>query len=157
MARLVEVVWWWGVAVGVWVLTLSSATLPELVVAAGCGLPCAVAARAGRLTVGGGWRPRWRWLAWLVPLPVAVVADAVRVLAAAVRHLGSDRPAGELREIALPAGEPDQVAAARQALMTLTLSSTPGTFVVDADPKAGRLVVHSLTEGRPRMEDVVRR
>lgn len=157
MARAGELLWWWGAAVGIWLLTLSSVGTAELVVAAACGLPCAVAARAGRAAVRGCWTPRVRWAWWLAPLVVAIVADSARALVVAVRRLRGTEQRGELRELRLPAGEPDPVAAARRALATLTVTSTPGTLVVDTDPDRCLLVTHSLIPGPSLIEKVVGR
>ncbi|MEV8565516.1 hypothetical protein AB0436_07985 [Streptomyces sp. NPDC051322] len=157
MVGAVEILWWWGVAVAIWLATLSSVTLWECVVAAACGLPCAVAARAGRRAVGGAWAPRLRWAAWALPWAGAVVADTARVLLVPLRRRDRSRPLGELREIELPKGESREVAAARVALATMALSATPGSFVVDHDAEEHTLVVHSLVEGHPRMEEVVGR
>ncbi|WP_225830046.1 Na+/H+ antiporter subunit E [Streptomyces sp. NK08204] len=158
MVRAAELVWWWwAAAVGVWLLTLSSVTLPDLMVAAACGLPSAVAARAGRLAVGGCWRPRAGWIRWAVVLPPSVVADTGRVLWTAVRHARSERPPGKLREIALPHDTPEAVAAARRALATVGLSATPGTYVLAGDPERHCLVVHSLSDTTSLVEKAVTR
>lgn len=153
-----EVLWWWGASVAIWTLTLSSVPAQELIAAACCGLPSAVLARAGRKAVGGRWRPRPRWTAWLLPLLVAVPADAVRLLAVTVRQfVARSADPGELRKIEMPAGEEPEVAAARYAMAVLTVSATPGTFVADSDPEEDTIVVHTLVSGPPRLEEVVRK
>ena len=141
----------------IWALTLSSVSNPELVAAACCGLPCALASRAGRKAIGARWRPRPRWAAWLLPLLVAIPADAGRLAALTVRRLVTRGNAGSLRRIQLPAGEPPDVAAARHAAAVLVVSVTPGTFITDSDPEEGTLVIHTLVSGWPRLEQVVRR
>jgi multisubunit Na+/H+ antiporter MnhE subunit len=152
-----EILWWWAAAVATWALTLSSVSHPELIAAAACGLPSALAARAGRKAVGGSWRPRWRWAWWILPLAAAVPADAARLLAVTARRLISRESLGELREIRMPAGEPDDVAAARHAMAVLTISASPGTFVADSNPEEDKIVIHTLISGRPSLEQVVRR
>lgn len=152
-----EIIWWWAAAVGIWALTLSAVSAPELITAAACGLPCAVAARAARKAVGGAWRPRWRWAGWIGPLAAAVPADAVRLLVVTIRHLVTRESLGQLREIGMPAGEPADVAAARHALAVITVSASPGTFVVDSNPEEDKMVIHTLVEGRPSLEQVVRK
>jgi multisubunit Na+/H+ antiporter MnhE subunit len=156
-SAVAEVLWWWSAAVAIWVLTLSSVPAQELITAAICGLPCALAARAGRKAVGGRWRPRPRWTAWLLPLVVAVPADAVRLLVLTVRRLITREVPGELQEIQMPAGEPPDVAAARHAIAVLTISATPGTFVADSDPEEDKIVIHTLVSGPPRLQEVVRK
>ncbi|HEY5985630.1 MAG TPA: Na+/H+ antiporter subunit E [Streptosporangiaceae bacterium] len=152
-----ELVWWWGAAVGVWLITLSSVTTPDLVAATACGLPCALAARAGRRALRNRWRPRPRWALWLAPLAASVIVDEARVLRLALRRPGHARPVGEWRGVQLPAGQPDTVASAHRALASVTISATPGTFVVDGDPEEDRLVIHSLARGWPHLDQVVRR
>ncbi|MFE1862364.1 Na+/H+ antiporter subunit E [Streptomyces anandii] len=157
MIRVAEVVWWWVAAVGVWLLTLSSVTWQELAVAAACGLPAAVAAPAGRRAVGGCWRPRPGWIRWAATLPPSVLADTARVFWTALRHARDERPPGRVREVPLPHEAPEPVAAARRALATIALSSTPGTYVVDDDPERHRLVVHSLSESTSPTEKAITR
>ncbi len=151
-----EVVWWWAAAVAVWTLTLSSVPAQELIAAAACGLPCAIAARAGRKAIAGSWRPRPGWAAWLLPLLAAVPVDAARLLLLTLRQLRRWEAEGELERVRLPA-EPADVAAARQAAAVMVVSATPGTLAVDSDPEEGMLVIHTLVSGWPRLEQVVRR
>lgn len=152
----IEIVWWWAAAVAIWTLTLSSVPDQELVAAAACGLPCALAARAGRKAVAGSWRPRLRWALWLLPLLAAVPADGARLVARTLRQLAGRDGEGELTRVRLP-HEPPDVAAARHAAAVLVISATPGTFVADSDPKEGTLVIHALVSGWPRLERVIRR
>lgn len=153
----IEIGWWWGAAVGIWLLTLSSVTWPDLTAAVVCGLPCGLAARAGRHAVRAVWRPSPGWARWLLPLPAAILTDTARVLGLAARSLTGAPQPGEMKEIQLPAGEPDEVASARRAVAALAFSTTPGTFVVDNDPEEDRLVIHSLTTGWPHLDQVVSR
>lgn len=98
-----EVASWWVVCVGLWLLTLSSISTSEVVVATAAGLPCAVLAVLARRAVEGSWPPRPAWACWLLPLPVAVVADSVRVLGLAAGVLVGRRiPEGEVRRVRLP-------------------------------------------------------
>ena len=157
LAAGLEVGWWWGAAVGIWLLTLSSVTTPDLIAAAGCGLPCGLAARAGRRAMQARWQPRLGWVRWLAPLAVQIAADAARMLAVAARGLAGDRSPGELRELPLPAGEPAAVGSARRAVGALALSLTPGTFVLDSNPEENMLVVHSLANGWPHLDRAVSR
>lgn len=154
---MLEILWWWAASVAIWTLTLSSVPNPELVAAACCGLPCALAARAGRKATGARWRPRPRWAVWLLPLLAAIPADAGRLAALTTRRLVTREDAGSLRQIQLPKGEPPDVADARHAAATLIVSVTPGTFIVYSDPGEGMLVVHTLVSGWPRLEQVIRR
>lgn len=157
LAAALEIGWWWAAAVAIWALTLSSVPDTELITAAACGLPSALAARAARKALGGRWRPRLRWAAWLLPLAVAVPADTARLLAVTIRRIITGEHPGELQEIQMPAGEPGDVATARHALAVLTVSASPGTFVVDSDPEEDKIVIHTLVSGWPSLGQVVRR
>lgn len=152
-----EVVTWWLVTTGVWLLTLSTITSAELGVALACGLLCGLAARAGRHALAESWRPRPGWVRWLVPLPWAVLADTGRVLVSAVRSIGGDAPSGSIRTITLAPDDREPVRHAHQALATVVLSSAPGTVVLDGDPDRHTLTLHSLVSGPPQMEEVVGR
>lgn len=150
---VVEVAAWWAVCEGVWALTLSALTTPELVVAASCGLPCAVVARASRRTLRMSWRPDPRWVWWLVPLTAAIVTDTVRLFALVLRPGPVD---GRLEPVRLPA-EPAARANARGALASVTLTSTPGSYVLDADTGDADLLLHRLIDGGPDLTKVVSR
>jgi multisubunit Na+/H+ antiporter MnhE subunit len=55
----------------------------------------------------------------------------------------------------MPAGEPAATALTRRAVATLLISSTPATFVVDAEPDEETTLVHSLVGGTTAMERMV--
>jgi multisubunit Na+/H+ antiporter MnhE subunit len=152
-----EIVLWWAACLGLWLLTLSSITLPELVVGAVAALPCAVLAVLARRAVQGSWPARPAWIRWLLPLPVAVVADSVRVLGLAAGVLiGRRIPDGELRRLRFPRDEDAGSRRTREAVAVLLVNTSPGTVVLDIDD-SGEMLLHSLGGGRPRMEEVVRR
>ena len=153
MDRIVEVVVWWALLLGVWLLTLAAFSVAELVAGTVAALPCAVLAAMGRQAVGGEWRVRPGWLRWLVPLPLAILSDTYLVLMAALRR----RPrSGRLGEVRLRPERTKRVARAQQAIATTVLSAAPRTLVVDVRPDEGVLVVHPLVGGRERVEEAVR-
>ncbi len=160
LRRGAEVLVWWSLLVGVWVLTLSSVATSEMLAATGSALLCAIAGVAAREAAGGAWRPAPSWAAWFVRLPVVVVSDTVRVLLRAVR-LASGAEAegdpGDLHTLAIPGGETGDRYAARQAISTIAVSLTPGTYVADVDEGHAVLLVHGLVSGGPSMEESVRR
>lgn len=158
MRTLAEVVCWWAAGIGVWLLTLSSVSLPEALIATGCALPCAVLAVVARRAVEGSWPVQPGWVRWLLPLPAAVVADGVRVLGRAAAVLGGARmPSGDEHTVQLHRDRPAGRWRTRQALATVLVTATPGTVVLDVDEDSGRMRVHALGAGRPSMEEVVRR
>jgi multisubunit Na+/H+ antiporter MnhE subunit len=155
---VVEVLVWWALLVGVWDLTLSGTTIPEISAAAAAGLASAVAGTAARRVVHvqgmpvAGWLQRLRWLPVVA---IAVVADTVRVLALAGRHLRNRDVCGSFRTVWLRR-EPGGVDMHR-ALATLAVTSTPGSLVCDADPEQHSLLEHRLVDGAPNLEEVVAR
>lgn len=158
MRHLPEFLFWEAACTGVWLLTVSSVSAPELVAALVCALPCAVLAVVARHAVEGSWHPRAAWARWLLPLPVAVVADAGRVLRLAVLALvGRPIPEGDVRTLRLTHDRAGAVWRARQSTAVLLVTAAPGTVVLDVDPDSAETVVHSLGSGPPRMEEVVRR
>lgn len=155
---LLEGLFWTAAGVGLWLLTLSSVTLPEVLVAIAAAVPSAALAVAARRAVGGAWAPRPAWMSWLLPLPVAVVGDTVRVLRIAAGVLVGRRvPSGEIREVRLPRDRPAARWHTRRATAAGLVTAAPGTVVLDVDGTSGRMLLHSLGSGRPAMEEVVRR
>jgi multisubunit Na+/H+ antiporter MnhE subunit len=156
--RLAEVLFWWAVCVGVWLLTLSSISAPEVVLAAAVGLPCAVMAVVARRAAGGSWLPRPAWSRWSAALPGAVLADTVRVLGTALGVLTGHRiAAGELRRVPLPRDPRASRRHARQAVATFLVTAAPGTIVLDVDENSGEMLVHALATGPSRLEKAMRR
>lgn len=155
-ATLAEIAVWWAMLVGVWLLTLSSSVnAAEVVVAGACAVPCAVAARLARAAVGGHWRFRGSWLTWTGPLLRSAIVDGAKVLAVALRQRTTGASVGHLYEVSLPDEGDGAHAAGQEGCAELTLSATPGTFVVHGDPET--LVVHALTSGRSRLAERVSR
>lgn len=158
MRTLAELVFWWAACVGVWLLTLSSVSLPEVLLATGCALPCAVLAVVARRAVGSSWPVQPGWFPWLLPLPAAIAADGVRVLARAAAVLAGRRmPPGDERTVRLHRDDAPGRWRTRQALATVLVTAAPGTVVLDVDEDSGEMRVHALGDGRPAMEEVVRR
>jgi multisubunit Na+/H+ antiporter MnhE subunit len=155
MRAVLEIAAWWAVLVLVWLATLTSFSVEELVAAAVFALPCAYAARRGRRAIGAAWPIRPRWLRWLLGVPWAVLHDTVAVFRLAV---GADRTSDD-RFVELPLAkerDPD-VRAGQEAMATAVLSAAPGSVVVDADEEHDRLIVHELPVGRTGLTRMVRR
>ncbi|HVV14556.1 Na+/H+ antiporter subunit E [Amycolatopsis sp.] len=150
MKTVAEAGAWWIALVGLYILTLSSPSVPELVAAACIAAAGAVAARAARLAMGDVWRPRAGWARWLVTVPWAALRESVTALVTVFR----EPAAGHVETLTLPC-EPRARGAARQAVATVAIGCTPGTMVIAAP--AGELLVHRLTEGAAPVLDRVRR
>lgn len=151
-----EVLAWFALLFGLWLLTLSSVSVAESVVAAICAAVCAVIARAGRRASRVRWRPDPAWLRWFALVPAAVCADTVRVFAVAARMLVGRPVSEQWTEVNLPVERSAARSDARRAAAVLALSTPPGSFVADAAP-GGPLVVHRLVSGPPRIDERVGR
>jgi multisubunit Na+/H+ antiporter MnhE subunit len=148
LARVVEIAVWWAVLLLVWLASLNAFSFAELGTAAGLALPCAFAARAGRVAAGMRWRVNARWARWLLSMPWAILHDTVSVLLLAARP---DRP----DEDSIDAVEFADRGAGHDALATMALSTSPGSVVVDADE--GRLLVHRVPIGDTGLSEAIRR
>jgi multisubunit Na+/H+ antiporter MnhE subunit len=132
-----EIAAWWVVLAGVWVLTINTMQVAELVAAAVFAVPCAVAAFAARRAMDGAWRPRAGWLRWFRRLPWAAFTETAAVL--------PRRGPGKFEDFELPE-EPAASSQARKAIATVAIGLTPGTLVARTDER--RLVVHRLSPRR---------
>jgi hypothetical protein len=148
---LVEMLAWAGVSCVVWLVTLSSVTLPELWFATGASIPCGVLAYAGRRALGASWRFRLRWLTWPAPVAATLLAEVAELW-----RIGLRPRHGPLTAIDLPDEEPP-LSDGREAAAILALCSTPGSIVADNDPRRHRLTVHRLLAAGPDLRSVVRR
>lgn len=149
-----EVAGWVIVLTAVWVATLATVGVLEVVVAAVVAVPIGVLAVAARRVLDapvgfprGGWR-------WAARLPGTVVADTVRLAVAVAGTLRSGRPLGHERRLPLPDPPPGR-ADARAGLGAVTISTTPGAYVADVD--ADGLVVHALSPRESALERAVTR
>lgn len=153
---MLELALWWALMIGVWELTLSGATLPDVLAAVAAGFCSAVAAVATRRLIGGRWRPRARWAMWLPVVGAKAVADTARAFSLAARH-------GVHRDVDTSCGEvpvrrgAERDVAIHQALASLAITSTPGSVVYDIDSDGNRLYKHELVSGPPDLEGVVGR
>ncbi len=153
---MLELALWWALMVGVWDLTLSGTTLPDILAAVAAGFFSAVGAVATRRLIGGHWRPRPGWAVWLPVIVAKAVMDAVRAFALAARHVVHRDVDTSCGEVALRRGADEDVAI-HFALASLAITSTPGSVVYDADPDGNRLFKHELVTGPPDLESVVGR
>jgi multisubunit Na+/H+ antiporter MnhE subunit len=150
-----ELLVWWCVSVGVWMVSLSAYSGQDLVVAVACGLPCAGMAVLTRRAVRADARPPAAALRWLAVLPWSVVVDAVRVLALPWRPRARSS-AGSFRRLPMQATGSSPRAVGRRAAASLLVSSTPGAYVVDVDPGSGTALVHAVGPASPIERQVTR-
>lgn len=151
-----EILVWWALMVGVWVATLSGTTIPEIVSATAAGFLSALAAVAARRATRNRWSVDLRWLRWLPVFVASVAADTAAVFGLALRHIRSRDVHGDFNDVPLftrTSASDDS----HRAFATLTLSSTPGSVVYNADPEQHRLFVHTIVDTPPDLEGTVSR
>lgn len=148
-----EVAAWWAITFAVWLVTLSTVTASEVVVAAGCALACAIPAPWLRRANDGVWKPQWGWLRWVPLMLRQLPGDTWSVWRRALAGRRCEQKAQWTR-LQLP-NEGADVAATRRAVATLALGATPGTVVVDSDPEENSIVLHRLGARSGRLESAV--
>lgn len=146
---LAELALWWVAGTLSWLATASTVTLPEAATAAAAALVGAVLARAARLAMGFTAAVRGAWFRWATMVPAAAVADTLRL----ARWLPGPQTQ-DLGEKPMPAGDSPAATGWRAGAM-VALSATPGSVVLDSDPRQHRVQVHTLVEGWPRLDDQV--
>ena len=136
---------WWAAMFVAWVALGDTVAPQELVLGAfAAGITAAVAYavhRRGYIS----FRPRARWLTQTPRLTWTVLADC-GLLAGALwrRVVRREEVAGRTIRIAFDYGGDNGRDGARRALVNLSVSLTPNSFVVDIDPEANSLLVHQL-------------
>ena len=150
----VELIAWTVVLVAVWVATLTSIGVLELVVAAAVAVPLAVLATATRRVLDAPAALPAAWWRWAVRLPGAVVADTVRLTGATVRAIATGTPLGCERVLPLP-DPPASGFDDRASVGAITISTTPASYVADVRDDA--LVVHALSDRPSALERAVTR
>ncbi|MBB4684024.1 Na+/H+ antiporter subunit E [Amycolatopsis jiangsuensis] len=152
MRTAVEIAAWWCGLAGLWLLTLSTPSAPELGAGAVAALVAAAAAFGARRALTGRWRFRLGWLRWFTSLPVS----AVRESAVALTTVARNPEAGRLEHVEL-LDESRAVHDGRLAAAAFVVGCTPGTMVVAGAPGTGRLVVHRLPGSGGKILRQVRR
>jgi len=137
---VLELLVWTLLTWGIWLLTLTALDKEDLFVGGLSAIGCGAAATAARRIYAGSWEPHHSSLGPALLLPVAIVTDALSVLAAPW-CLSRD---AEVVEIGIGAAGTTARAKARRAIATLVVTATPGSVVLDVAPDDGRLVVHRL-------------
>lgn len=155
LARVLEVAFWWGACLGVWLISLSAVSGQELLVSVLVSFPCGVIALVGRLATANRWGLRPSWLRGAVVVPFAIVNDALQVLFQVFR---SPRREGEFVRIPVNGGAGDGPEAdGRRAVATMLTTLTPASIVADIDPDTGEALVHVISVRGPHMEKVAAR
>lgn len=151
MRTVIEGASWFLAGVVVWLATVSSITIPEVLIAVLTSAAAAPFAVLARRQMGLRVRPSAAWVRWALIVPVAAAADSVR-LVAWLMHGAPDGPEGEaIVTRHTPAGERPAAVGSR-AGATCAISATPGSLVVDTRAD-GRLLLHRLVSGPPNLDD----
>jgi multisubunit Na+/H+ antiporter MnhE subunit len=145
-------VWWAALLIG-WLLLVDTFDPDELVVGAvGAFLAAAVAVAVHRRGYIRFW-PRAAWLAHVPSLAWSVLVDCWLLAGALWRKVALRRPVqGSTLRVPFHYGGDNGRDGARRALVNVSVSLTPNTFVIDIDPEADSLLVHQLV---PRPLDKV--
>jgi multisubunit Na+/H+ antiporter MnhE subunit len=149
-----EVLGWWAALVVVYLASLTTASVPEYVAAVSAGLVSAVLAVAARRVAAAHWGFPGRVLRMGAALPIALLADSVRVFGLVARPRALRSTTGRVSELMLPK-EPAPTRAGRLAAGGWLIAATPGTLVIDDDPDEPSLTVHRLVDGEPDLAQEV--
>lgn len=143
---VLELVLWWIAGTLSWLVTVSTVTVPETVVAGSTALLGAVLARIARRATGFQAAARGTWLRWAALVPAAAVTDTVRLTGWLAGPRGES-----LKEQRMPGTGSPQATGWRAAAM-IALSATPGSVVFYSNPDTNRIRVHVLADGWPRLD-----
>ena len=142
---------WWLVSMLLWWL-LTSTIKPQEAVA---GIGAAAIAATAMLGVVGSAGPlarvRARWLSPVVRWPALAVRDTAALAGVLWRQLAEGRAVrGSFQEVPMAAPRNDALAAGKELLVTLGVSSTPNTIVLGFDREREVLLVHQAVSRHPR-------
>lgn len=157
-AVVLEALVWWAVMLGLWCAFVGTISSSEIVAGTAAGLVCGLTVVQLRVIDWPAFRPALRWLAWFPTLLVSAVADTVGVFVGLWRWVVlRDRDIARFRTI--PFGPPgsDARARAHRAFATVTLSATPGAYVVQTYAEHGEARVHEFGVRGPDLEEEVGR
>jgi multisubunit Na+/H+ antiporter MnhE subunit len=136
---------WWVAMFAAWVALVDTIAWPEIILGAGAAT---VATGVGFTVQRRGYirfRPRARWLLQTPRLAWAVLADSALLAGALWRRVvGREVVEGVTIRVPFDYGGDNGRDGARRALVNLSVSLTPNSFVIDIDPEAESLLVHQL-------------
>jgi len=136
---------WWLAMFAAWIALVDSVALPELLVGLTAATVAALVAyevhRRGYIS----FRPRFRWLLQSPRLVRSVLADSATLGYALWRRVVRREPVhGTTIRIPFDYGGDNGRDGARRALVNLSVSLTPNSYVIDIDPEGHSLLVHQL-------------
>jgi multisubunit Na+/H+ antiporter MnhE subunit len=140
---VVEVAVWWLVTLGLWCAFVSTLSSTEILSGAAAGLVAALSVAQLRVIDWPVFRPTPRWVSWLPAFIASAVGDTIGVFLALWRWVvRGERDGAEFRTIPLGPPGDDRRSRAHRALAAITLSATPGAYVVQTYPEHGEARVH---------------
>lgn len=141
-----------------YLVLISQRTGAEIVLGALLSVPAGGAAVLARRVTGSCFAVPRGWVAVVLRLPAAVLADSALLVRLIWRPSTLRSPqAGDLRALQL-ADQPDELREASwQAVAGLLLSLSPGSFVVDSSGPPPTLVMHGIRADAGLLERSMRR
>jgi hypothetical protein len=146
-ASVIALAIWWVALLLLWFALAGTLSTAEAIVGVAAALAGTAAVEAVRRQGGPRLRPRARWLRHAGAVPVRVVADFGRVVAALALRLRGRTERGRFRAIPFPVGGGDGRSTARRALAAAGGSIAANGYVVGFDSSDNLVLVHEL---RPR-------
>jgi multisubunit Na+/H+ antiporter MnhE subunit len=141
---LLWLAWWGSLFVG-WLLLVDTFDPQELVVGA---MAAALAASVAIVVHRQGYIRFWPRAAWLAHLPYLarmVIVDSGVLAVALWRRLVLRQPvSGSTIRVPFHHGGDNGRDGARRALVNISVSLTPNSFVLDLDPEGDSVLVHQL-------------
>lgn len=135
-----------GVLLGVWIALAGQPDTQDLV--AGSATAVVAVATGYYVSRQGRALPGFRWtdVGMLVALPGQLVVETWQVFVAAARKLAGKEMAGSWSTVAVDTDTESGGwrAARRDAVLTVLMSASPNTIVVDIDADAGTALIHRM-------------
>lgn len=148
---------WFVVLVGWWLLLVDSLFYAEILAGLAAAVLAVLVVLGVRRHSAARFRPRLRWLLWLIPIPAGVLRDSAVLAAVLWRRLArGEHPQSAFRAVRFPAWADDPESAAWRAFSTAATSLTPNTYVIGIDQERRTILVHQLVPDSPqRLQQVL--
>jgi multisubunit Na+/H+ antiporter MnhE subunit len=142
-----------------WLLLTSTVNAAEALVGFGASAIAATATELVRSNRGFGFRPRLLWVRLALGLPVRIARDTVTVFRVLLLHVtGRKRVRGSWHAVPFRHGrDGDARDTARRGLVTIAVTTSPNSLVLEIDPERDELVVHQLVSAPEDVERMLGR
>lgn len=158
---LLEALAWWVALFLIYLSLLASVTAVEIIIGAAIAVLGGVLAVLARQAEWAIFRFRLRWIGWLPALLAALFADTATLVVLVARTIRG-LPAKETRRVhrlRLPPESRLHVARTRRAIVTVLLSLSPGTYVIDTRPRddgADEFILHRVGRRQRLAREIAR-